>query len=145
MEARQYLEQVSKINKLIENKLIEKVQWKSIAEGTSASASGERVQTSKKLHKMEDAAIRIVEIENEIDILIDKFIDIKQEIVGTIEQVNDAIMYDILHKKYIQGMSFEEIGLACSYSKETIKWKHKKALRIVQNILNERENNGTEN
>lgn len=138
MEARQYLEQVSKINKLIENKLIEKVQWKSIAEGTSASASGERVQTSKKLHKMEDAAIRIVEIENEIDILIDKFIDIKQEIVGTIEQVNDAIMYDILHKKYIQGMSFEEIGLACSYSKETIKWKHKKALRIVQNILNER-------
>lgn len=142
MDARTYLERVSKIDKLIENKSIEMLQWQSIAEGMSSSGSGERVQTSVTLHKMESAAIRVVEIEEEIKLLIEKYIDAKQEIVKTIEMINDATMYDILHKKYIQGMQFEEIGTACNYSRETIKWKHKKALKIIQGILNEREKNG---
>lgn len=138
MEARTYLERVGKLNKLIENKLKEKEQWRAIAEGTSVSSMGERVQTSVSLHKMENAAIRIVEIEKEIDQMIDRYIDTKQDIIRTIEMVEDASLYDILHKKYIDGIPLTEVAIICGWSWESTKRKHKKALRIVQEILNGR-------
>lgn len=138
MEARTYLERVGKLNKLIENKLKEAEQWKAMAESTSRGISGERVQTSPSPHRMEDATIRFVEIEKEINQMIDKYIDTKQDIIKTIEMVEDASLYDLLHKKYIDGIPLTEIAIICDWSWESTKRKHKKALRIVQEILNGR-------
>lgn len=138
MEARLYLEQVTKIDRLIENKLIEKMQWKAIAEGTSASGTGERVQTSVSLHKMEDAVIRIVEIENEINDIVLKNMEYKQDVINTIEKL-DPNYYDVLHKIYIQRMQIAEIAVAYHSTERSVLRKKSKALKKVQMILNERE------
>lgn len=133
MEARQYLEQVRKIDKLIENKKYEKAQWMSIAEGTGLSYEGDRVQSSGKPHKMEDAVIKAVEIGDAIKRLEEQ----KQEVISTIE-VLEAESYNILHKKYIQYKSLDIIADECGYAYPTIKNKHKKALKQLQSILDER-------
>ena len=78
-----------------ENKITEMAQWQAIAEGTSSNGSGERVQTSASLHKMEDAVVRIVDIESEIEKLIHKYISYKQEVIETLEQL-ETTSYDIL-------------------------------------------------
>lgn len=142
MEARLYLEQVTKIDRLIENKLIEKMQWKAIAEGTSASGTGERVQTSVSLHKMEDAVIRIVEIENEINDIVLKNMEYKQDVINTIEKL-DPNYYDVLHKIYIQRMQIAEIAVAYHSTERSVLRKKSKALKKVQMILNEREKHET--
>lgn len=140
MEAREYLEKVKKIDKLIENKMIEMSQWQAIAEGTSMSGTGDRVQTSGSLHKMEDAVIRIVEIKNEINDIILKNMDYKQDVISTIEQL-EPNYYDVLHKIYIQGMQLAEVVVAYQSTMRSVTRRKAKALKQLQNILNEREKN----
>lgn len=134
MDARFYLNQIEKIDRLIQNKKYERDQWMAVAEGTSMTANGERVQSSGPMHKMENAVIKIVEVDESIKALEDK----KQEIIKTIELLN-AESYDILHKKYVQYMNLEEVGTILGYSWSTIKRKHKEAIRRLQIILNEKE------
>lgn len=138
INARTYLEKVSKLNKLIENKLKEVEQWRAIAEGSSVISSGERVQTSISNHKLEDAVIHIVELENEANQMIDIYANMKQDIISIIEKIDDAVLYDILHKRYIQGIPMTEIAIILGISWESAKRKHKKALALVQEILDKR-------
>lgn len=137
MNARAYLEQVKKIDNLIQNKKYEHDEWESIAEGTSVSSDGDRVQSSGEMHKMENAVIMAVELEHQIDALKKQ----KANIISTIETLN-AESYDILHKRYIQHMSLGNIADKYGYAWSTIKNKHKEALNQLQEVIDKRSDNG---
>ena len=134
MKAKEYLLQVSKIDKLIANKLIEKEQWQIIAQGTSVISEGERVQSSGSQQKMADAVYKMFEIEEEINRYIAKLVNIKQGVIQVIEHL-PPIEYDILHIVYIQFKDFNDV--AAKYNKST-KWVnrvHGRALANVQKII----------
>lgn len=134
MKASDFLRQLKKLNVMIENKLVEKEQWKSIALGTTAQMGGERIQSSGSQQKMADAVVRFVAIEKEIDECIDKLIDTKKEVIEVIEQLS-ATEYDLLHKVYVQNLTLYDI--ANMYDK-TYSWAttiHGRALKKVQEIL----------
>lgn len=134
MKAKEYLLQVSKIDKLIANKLIEKEQWRTIAQGTSGATEGERVQSSGSQQKMADAVHKMLEIESEINNYIDRLVETKQEVIHMIEQLQ-PIEYDVLHIVYIQFKDFNDV--AVKYNK-SIKWVnriHGRALANVQKII----------
>lgn len=143
MKAKEYLQQAEDMNVVINNKMAEKAQWKDIALGITAHSDGERVQSSGSNQKMADAIARCIDIEAEIDRLIDRLIDLKLEITRTIEQLN-ATEYDVLHKRYIQGMQFDEIGAARNRSKSWATTVHGRALQNVQRILDAREQENIE-
>ena len=137
MKAKEYLLQVEKLNKMIDNKLIELEQWKAMATGITVHSDGERVQSSGSQQRMADAISRYVDIENEVNKQIDKLVDLKKEVINTIEQL-PALEYDILHKVYIQFMPFEDVAVA--YNKHP-KWAtriHGSALQKVQKIIDDR-------
>ena len=135
MKAKEYLQQVKKIDKLIENKLIEKEQWFAIATGTTASSEdGDRVQSSGSQQKMADAVCKMIEIQEEINNLIDMYIDTKQGVIKTIEQL-PADEYDVLHKIYIQGKNMRQTAAACDKSYDWVKIVHKQGMRNVQMFL----------
>ena len=147
MKAKEYLQQVEKINKMIDNKLVELEQWKAIATGITAHSDGERVQASGSQQKMADAVSRYVDIQNEVDKQIDRLVELKKEVISTIEQL-PSDEYDMLHKMYIgrvdeegceiKYMSLEEIA---DSKKITYKWAatiHGRALQKVQKIIDER-------
>lgn len=134
MRAKDFLGQLKKLDKLIENKIIEKEQWKSIALGTTANSDGERVQSSGSQQKMADAVDRYIDIEKEIDACIDRLIERKMRVIGVIEQL-DIVEYDLLHKVYVQYITLDEaaarIGKSYSWATST----HGRALANVQKIL----------
>ena len=140
LDAKTYLSQVKKLDLQIKNKLIEKQQWKDIALGITANMDGERVQSSGAKSKMSDAIEKCIDMEQEIDSLVDKLIDVKKEVIQTIESLDSPYEYDLLHKKYIQFMTFEE--MADYYNREytTITTAHGRALKNVQVILDRRNN-----
>lgn len=140
MKAKDYLDQIEKLDTLIQNKLIERKQWRDVALGITANSEGERVQASGRPSKMADAVDRCVDIEAEIDMLVDKLVDAKREITATIEQLN-ATEYDVLHKRYIQHLSYYEIADAKGRDYNWTTTTHGRALRSVQAILDERERN----
>lgn len=135
---KEYLMQVGKLNKLIQNKLAEKDQWRAIATNTTTHSDGERVQSSGSKQKMADAVVRYVEIEREIDRCIDEYIERKQEVIRTIEQL-PANEYDVLHKIYIQGIFLEDVAEIYGKSYSWVTTVHGKALKRVQDILERRE------
>jgi len=137
MDVKKFLNQLKKLDKMIENKLAEKERWKAIATGTTAPIGGDRVQTSGSKQKMEDAVIRYVSIDKEIDEQIDKLVETRQEIISIIERLN-ATEYDVLHKIYVQYFTLYEV--ADSYG-NTYSWAttvHGRALKQVQKILDAR-------
>lgn len=137
MNASDFLKQPKKLDKMIENKLIEKEQWKSIATGTTAQMGGERVQSSGSQQKMADAIARFIDIEKEIDEVIDQLIDTKQDVIRVIEQLN-AIEYDVLHMVYVQFITLQEVADRYDKSYNWAKTVHGRARKKVQRILDAR-------
>ena len=134
MKAEAFLEQLDKLNKLIENKSIEKQQWQSIAMGTGQVADSERVQSSGNPQKMASAIVRYVDIEKEINDAIDRFIETRNHIISVIEQL-PVTEYDILHKIYVQNIPLDGVAVAFDKSKSWVRQKKVGALNAVQDIL----------
>ncbi len=137
MKAKEFLLQVKKLDKMIENKLIEVEQWKAIANNTVAEMSGERVQSSGNPQKMADAIAKYVDLEKEINQCIDDLIETKKGVISVIEQLN-ATEYDMLHKIYIQNIPLYDV--AEMYDR-TYSWAttiHGRALKHVQLIIDKR-------
>lgn len=140
MNAKEYLKQVKKLDRLIENKLAEKDQWMSIATRTTQQLTADRVQTSGNTQKVADAVCKYIEIEEEINQFIDKLVDTKREVIGTIERLS-ATEYDLLHKVYIQYYTFDEFAATSDKTYSWVTTVHGRALKKVQNILDAREKN----
>ena len=152
MDAKKYLQQARKLEKMIRNKLIEIAQWKAIATGTVGQSDGERVQTSGSQDKMANAVCMYSDIEKEYNRCLAELRQSKDEIVHTIEQL-PATEYDVLHKVYIgvvkkdkKGREYTEYlsleDVAEIYDK-TYSWAttvHGRAIKEVQKILDERKN-----
>ena len=137
-EVKEFLQQVEKLDKLIENKLIEKKQWFDIATGTTSQLAADKVQTSGNHSKMEDAVIKIVDLEREIDKQIDRFVDLKKEVIETIEQLR-PVEYDFLHKIYIQYKTLAEVAEIYGYEYSWATTTHGRALQSLRCLLEERE------
>lgn len=136
INAKDYLLRLKKLDKIINNKLIEKEQWQNLATSTTSRLSPDKVQSSGSQSKMADAVIKYIDLEKEIDKLIDEYIKAKTEAIEMIEKLN-AVEYDVLHKFYIQGKDFYSI--AEDY-KRTYSWatsKHGTALKNLQKVLEE--------
>ena len=133
--AQEFLERVEKIDAVIEFKLIEKQQWKDIALGITAHMDGERVQSSGAKDKMASAVERCVDAEQEIDILIDKLVDTKKEVIETIEGLESPMWYKLLHLRYIQYVPLIDIADLWGMDYTNVTTMHGRALKAVQNIL----------
>ena len=129
---------MEKIDSIICNKLIEQRQWKDIALGVTAAMGGERVQSSGSQSKMADAIAKCVDMESEIDRLIDQLIDTKKEVISTIEKIENPTEYNVLHMRYVQLLSLQDI--AESYGREYgwVTTTHGRALAHLQEILDRR-------
>ena len=133
MDAREYLEQIEKFEKIIANKEIEKKYWLDMAKGTSVKMDGERVQTSSDGQSMANQVVEAVMIDEEIARLKEQIADI----IRTLERLK-ANDYDFLHKVYIQRKTLKEIH---EEKKNSYSWStstHSRALRNLQAILDEK-------
>ena len=138
MKAQDFLRQVRKLDLQIQNKLIEKQQWRDVALGITANMDGERVQSSGAKSKIEDAINKCIDVEAEIDCLVDKLIEVKKEVIQTIELLDSPTEYDVLHRRYIQFLSLQEIA---DHYRKDYGWAtttHGRALKSLQEILDEK-------
>lgn len=139
MDAGHYLRQPERLDAKIRNKMIERQQWRDMALGITANMGGERVQTSGGANsKIENAVSRCVDMEAEIDALVDKLIDKKREVISTIEQLDNPTEYNVLHMRYIQYKSLQEIADHYRKSYDWAKTVCRRAVKNVQAILDER-------
>lgn len=134
-----FLESVERIDIELENKLIEKQQWHDLALKITASMDGVRVQSSSAKDSMGMAVSRCVDAEAEIDREVERLVARKKEVTQTIEQLYSPIEYDVLHKRFIQHKTLQEIADYYNKDYEWAKDTSKRAVGHVQAILNKKE------
>ena len=131
METKEYLSQVRRYDRMIENKLKEIKNLREIIYGTAPVMScGDRVQTTKDPDKICSYVSKIVDMEHEVDVMIDKRCKIVQEI----ESVSDTNMYDVLCQKYILGTEIKAIRLDGDFSLKQIKRIYYNALNVFETM-----------
>lgn len=146
-ETKRFLNQLKKLDAMIENKMIERAQWKAIAESVTASSASvlvngklhnmEKVQSSGNPQKMADAIHKMIEIDAEIDLCIDKLIKAKKDVINVIERL-PAAEYDIIHKIYVQHLTLYDVTSMSDRSYSSITTLHGRALKSVKKLLDER-------
>nr|DAH33402.1 MAG TPA: Protein of unknown function (DUF1492) [Caudoviricetes sp.] len=132
MTTKEYLSQISRYNRMINNRLVELAQIKELACSISAIKSGERVNTSPDPDKMSTTYAKIDEMERTIDKLIDEYVDKKSLIIRQIEGMENNDYYEILFSRYIEELTFEKIADKTIWCRRQIHRIHAKALKAFE-------------
>ena len=127
MTARTYLEQINKLNMMIENKLQEIYVLRTTATRVTVSIEQERVKTSPS-NVLENTIAKIIDKEWEIDKLVDEMIDKRSKIVEQIDAIENPKFYSILTYKYVQCMSNKEVEQMMKLQERQVKNLHHDAL-----------------
>lgn len=131
MSIDKYLNEVSLIDSKIANKINELNMWREIAQGIGGTSDGERVQSNGISRKMENAVIKCVETEREIERLTKE----KELFISRIELLPKRY-YDIMHKMYIQGYSLTAYALECKAKYTNATTTHSRAKKELRKVMN---------
>lgn len=129
METKEYLQQIGRYDRLINNKLVELARYRSMACSVSAVRNDERVQSSPSYDTMDKIVSKIEQMENEIDMLVDRYIDNKRIIISQIDSMADEMTYQILFSRYVEQKTFEKMAIEMNYCYKQIIRRHGKALQ----------------
>lgn len=139
-EGQLYLELVAKIDAVVENKLIERRQWKDLALNISANMDGEKVKSSSTTtSKMEEAVVMCLMAEEAVVSEVKRLIAEKNAIVRTIEKLHSPMEYRVLHMRYIQYMELEDIATKLKRDYSWVTTTHGRAVKHVQDLLDKGE------
>lgn len=95
------------------------------------SYTGDVVQSTKDPHRFE----KLAEYEIEIDIRIDKLIDVKREINSAINELTDWKLRMVLFERYLLGRTWEQIAVDMHYTYQHVCRLHGRALIEMGGIL----------
>lgn len=129
MTTKQYLGQIERLNRMIENKVIEVGQIRSMACNISAPIDKERVQSSSSYDKIGEKVARLVDLENETDELIKSFVEKRKHIISQIDSIDRKEYYLVLTYRYVQFMDFKEIFLKMGISERNMYYYYGQALK----------------
>lgn len=135
MDVQVWLEQVAKLDQLINGKLAERDQaWSMATNMASKNTDGMPHAKGTISDPVGNGAVRLQMLGNEIDRLIDTYIDHKQEVINTLEKLSDK-EYGVLHRHYIKYMTMEDIAEDMGYCTRQILRIKKKALKNLENVI----------
>ena len=129
MTTKEYLCQISRLDRMINNKLSEISQLRELAMSISAVKNEERVQTTPNFDKIATAYCKIEAMEEKLDNLIDEFVDKKNLIISQIDKIENETYYEILFARYIEKKTFEKIADELTYSWRQVIRIHGRALQ----------------
>ena len=99
--------------------------------GTSASTESERVQTSPK-DRLGETCAKIVDLCEQLNKDIDSFVDMKAEVIQTIDQyVDDLKERRLLYLRYLKFIPIESCAKELRISRATAYNFHKAAMQKI--------------
>lgn len=136
MKAKEYLQQLKRLDTLIDQKIKELDELRSMSTVGAVDYSTERVQSS---HSQDAPFVRIVhnmiELEQEINSEIDTFVDKKHRIINQIQKLKNPDYISLLFKRYVEFKKFETIAIEMNYTYQYILNMHGYALKTFEEIM----------
>lgn len=118
MKAKEYLQQLQRLDTMINQKIKELGDLRLMSRSVGGiDYSKERVQSSTFSDAPFVKAIdRIIDLEEEINREIDDFVDRKHEIINQIQGLQDANHIKLLFMRYVEFKNFETIAVEMNYT-----------------------------
>lgn len=135
MKAKDYLNQIRIIDKIIKckqeeiNNLRNQLLYKGIV-------YGDKVQSGNVVDDITAKLIaKIVDYDNELHADIRKMLEIRKDVMDTINQLNHEPTISILYKRYFHFIKWEQIAMEEGYTFQWVHKLHSKALIEIERIL----------
>ena len=103
--AKRQLEQVRNMKRQMDIKLEQLKQLEEMTRRVTASYGGEKVSKTPSRSPMEDAILRLEEEERALKAYIHRMMDLRKEVSGQIERVENVNFRDLLEMRYLNGYS----------------------------------------
>lgn len=129
-EVKEYLNHVRELDDKIDKLLMKKESLYTMLTSVNAKLGDDvRVQTSKDNDKLASTFVRIEECEQEINTLVDKFVDFKGKVIEQIHNIDNKDCIRLLDLHYIQYKNFTDISSDMNFTYQYVIELHGKALK----------------
>lgn len=81
---------------------------------------------------MEDAIIKIIDLESEINQDMIQLVELKKDIIGRIKAVESTELQTVLELRYLSYMRWEEIAIELGYGIDNVFRLHRNALDEIE-------------
>ena len=137
MTTREYLNQIHKINLMIEAKLDEINRLRDMICRISVPMNGEKVKSSSDPDKLTNTVAKIIKLEKEIDKNVEQLVLLRKKIISQIDAISDPLYYSFLTYRYVQQLSTKEIFSKMNIGKTAMFKIQKNALLEFEKIYGE--------
>lgn len=136
MKPKEYLQQVQKLDVMINQKIAEKSELRKFDGVSAIDYSGDKVQSSPKGDAPFTKSVeRIIDLEKEIDDMIDQYVNLKDQIINEIQSLSNVTYIEILYKRYIKYKRLEVIAVELGYSYQYVRVMHGYALQEFEKAV----------
>lgn len=140
IDAKRYLQQIRLYDSRINTKLEELRRLNEMVLRITPTLKDDVSSSGGSQDKFADTMAKIVDLQAEINRDIDRFVDAKQEIGGTFDKLSDPDQLQVLHKRYAQYKTWEQIACDMNMSYRNVCYIHGKALQAVNEIMKGKDN-----
>lgn len=135
MTAKEYLQQARFLDNRIKSKVQQIASLNDLATQCTATISDMPRSPNHGSSRMEDAIIKIVSLQEEINADIISLVELKREIVAVIKRLSNVERQTVIEKRYLCCESWEQIAVDLNYSSPQIYRIHDAALDEIDLIL----------
>lgn len=131
MTAKEYLSQAYRLDKRIDSKIEQLKSLNLLATKCTSTLSDMPKSQSISNSRLEDTVVKIVDLQEEINMDIDSLVDLKRDIVKTIKSVQNPEYQIILELRYLCFKTWEEIAVQMNCSIDNVFKIRKNALKVL--------------
>ena len=129
MTAKEYLNQLTSIEKLIQAKTTERERLMALATKVTSALNDCKVETSPDNTKTQNIIIKMAELREEIEEQASRYTALYRKIEEEIDDIEDDRYKLLLMMRYMKGASFSDIADKLGYEKRWTLVLHKRALQ----------------
>ena len=129
MTAKEYLNQLMSIEKLIQVKTTERERLMALATKVTSALNDCKVETSPDNTKTQNIIIKMAELREEIEEQASRYTALYRKIEEEIDDIADDRYKILLIMRYMKGASFSDIADKLGYEKRWTLVLHKRALQ----------------
>lgn len=135
IDSKKYLQQIQLYDSHITIKLAELAHLKGMVTKITPTLKDDVVSGGGNQDKLADAVAKIVDLEAEINRDIDRYVDAKRKVSSTMEKLDDPDQLKVLHMRYVQYKTWEQIAYEMGFSYRWVCTLHGRALQQIDNFL----------
>lgn len=137
--AKEFFQKIPQIDRKIDAKVEQLERLKALATKVTPTMCSDSGKPSGTSRTMENAVDKIIDLQNELNADIDRFVDMKRKANEILRQMQSEKQRRCLEYRYLLGKTFEAIAFEMDYSYFGVCKLHGRALQSAEEILKKSE------